>query len=395
MAEAAPTAFVPLQNDTDLESPNTSGYKPYMDSKPPEPAPPLPDSFDFPTNLPTPPFISVDGVPNFRDLGGYIIPNRLSANKKPLMFRRNLLYRCAHPQLITDKGKHTLVSTLNIKHVYDFRSAPEVKKLTASLTKPTELQPEKPDPETIDPRTKDLEIPGTTRHFTPVYEEEDYSPDVLAKKMKWYTSPVTASNSLSPNARPYDHSEGFIHAYRDIALNAGTGPKPAYPTIIKQLLAHPEEPVLFHCTAGKDRTGVLGALLLKLAGVDLDTICWEYALTEPGLGNWRELFITRIVRSGMGMAGSKATEARDHDVLTRDEAARIVGSRSGNIRAFIEVVVDGECGGVERYFIDKLGISEADVQKLKDLLVVEVQNESEVVKPTEIERWTPEGGVQD
>ena len=35
--------------------------------------------------------------------------------------------------------------------------------------------------------------------------------------------------------------------------------------------------VLFHCTAGKDRTGVLAMLLLKLADVDEETIINDYA----------------------------------------------------------------------------------------------------------------------
>ncbi|MGO4837394.1 tyrosine-protein phosphatase, partial [Rhizobiaceae sp. 2RAB30] len=37
--------------------------------------------------------------------------------------------------------------------------------------------------------------------------------------------------------------------------------------------------VLFHCTAGKDRTGIIAALLLSLAGVDDDTIVNDYAMT--------------------------------------------------------------------------------------------------------------------
>lgn len=38
--------------------------------------------------------------------------------------------------------------------------------------------------------------------------------------------------------------------------------------------------VVFHCTAGKDRTGVIAALLLLLAGVDEETIVQDYALTH-------------------------------------------------------------------------------------------------------------------
>lgn len=49
---------------------------------------------------------------------------------------------------------------------------------------------------------------------------------------------------------------------------------------------------LFHCTAGKDRTGVLAMLLLQLAGVDKETITTDYAATEqylPPQKNCQEL----------------------------------------------------------------------------------------------------------
>jgi protein-tyrosine phosphatase len=41
-------------------------------------------------------------------------------------------------------------------------------------------------------------------------------------------------------------------------------------------------PVLFHCTAGKDRTGILAALILRLAGVAIEPVAADYALTDAG-----------------------------------------------------------------------------------------------------------------
>ena len=43
-------------------------------------------------------------------------------------------------------------------------------------------------------------------------------------------------------------------------------------------------PAVFHCTAGKDRTGVIAALLLGLAGVPDETIVADYALSSTYLG---------------------------------------------------------------------------------------------------------------
>jgi protein-tyrosine phosphatase len=40
-------------------------------------------------------------------------------------------------------------------------------------------------------------------------------------------------------------------------------------------------PVLFHCTAGKDRTGLVAAVVLRLAGAGIEAVAADYALTDP------------------------------------------------------------------------------------------------------------------
>lgn len=59
-----------------------------------------------------------------------------------------------------------------------------------------------------------------------------------------------------------------------------------------QLLATPDHlPALFHCAVGKDRTGVLAALVLTLVGVPEDEVAADYARSHPGmvaLTSWAE-----------------------------------------------------------------------------------------------------------
>ncbi len=45
-------------------------------------------------------------------------------------------------------------------------------------------------------------------------------------------------------------------------------------------------PAVFHCAAGKDRTGVLAALVLRLLGVPATAVADEYALSEIGTARW-------------------------------------------------------------------------------------------------------------
>jgi protein-tyrosine phosphatase len=49
------------------------------------------------------------------------------------------------------------------------------------------------------------------------------------------------------------------------------------------VLAHADGCVLFHCVGGKDRTGVLAALLLRLVGVSMEAIEGDYIRTEERL----------------------------------------------------------------------------------------------------------------
>lgn len=60
---------------------------------------------------------------------------------------------------------------------------------------------------------------------------------------------------------------------------------------------HPNKPLVVHCTAGKDRTGVIIALLLSIAGVDDKAIAEEYALTDLGLHDWLQQNIDRLMQN--------------------------------------------------------------------------------------------------
>ncbi len=74
--------------------------------------------------LSSPPFITVQGVCNFREVGGY------AASQGNLLVKPGYYYRCGDPSHITDKGKETL-RNLGIKKVFDFRANHEVAKFDA------------------------------------------------------------------------------------------------------------------------------------------------------------------------------------------------------------------------------------------------------------------------
>ena len=52
-------------------------------------------------------------------------------------------------------------------------------------------------------------------------------------------------------------------------------------------------PAVFHCTAGKDRTGLLSALVLSLLGVPEDTVVTDYALSGAAMQRLRAKLVVK------------------------------------------------------------------------------------------------------
>lgn len=81
-------------------------------------------------------------------------------------------------------------------------------------------------------------------------------------------------DSAAPGARPADLQSLYALMLYYNETRAGE---------ILGLVVEPEGPVLLHCTAGKDRTGVLVAVLLLAAGVDPDAVVDDYVRSEEAL----------------------------------------------------------------------------------------------------------------
>jgi hypothetical protein len=349
------------------------------------------------------------------------------------------------------------LDALGVTDIFDLRSMPEIAKLASAE--------QDSDTPFLTPEGH-IALPGITRHFTPVYTAEDYGPVALAKKLQWYTSAfnpgadysegfvaayrdigtygakggsyakvlrqilrsveaeVEREKETERNARPkvrqrpvsvmagldgiLGHLERFPSPGPGKDGDQSTGEKKGLGAGLDLgdggEAVRQDGGVVFHCTAGKDRTGVLAAVLHLLAGVNEEDIAWEYAVTEPGLGSWRKAFIDRISKQGMGSGqGGKPVvddgkEGKREEVLSRAEAARICGSRAGNIRAFIKTVMNGEWGGVERYLTEMVGLTEDEVERLRNGLVAKVpedEGEEAVRKRVPIEGWSLEGGMDE
>ncbi|WP_225049278.1 tyrosine-protein phosphatase [Lacticaseibacillus kribbianus] len=116
------------------------------------------------------------------------------------------------------------------------------------------------------------------------------------------------------------------------------------------LAAEPNEAVLFHCAAGKDRTGVAAMMLLGALGVPEATIKADYLLTNR---------IYDAAAAGVRPSGSAAVDAMNAHPA---EAA--------NYRAVATLIVR-HYGDWPHYVMRQLGLSPADLTDLRKLYLID------------------------
>jgi len=202
------------------------------------------------------------------------------------------------------------LQALGITTIFDLRSDTEIAKYDAATP----------------------QIVGITVLHIPVFAKEDYSPERMAQRFQLYASGKT---------------EAFMQLYSEI-LDAGG---PAFGAILRHVRDSPNDAFIFHCTAGKDRTGIAAALLLLLAGVSSDAISCDYALTRIGRAPMRPLILSRLAREPLFASDPTAA----HNMLS---------SREETMQAFIKMLGE-RYGGVKEYARRSCGLTDKDIDIIK------------------------------
>lgn len=118
-----------------------------------------------------------------------------------------------------------------------------------------------------------------------------------------------------------------------------------------RIIADPEQhAVVFHCAAGKDRTGVIAAVLLDAVGVAAEVIAADYALTSERAHQVRE----RLVR----IPAYRNLPTVGQGVFAVDGTA---------IASFVDALRATYGGGAE--FLLRHGLTEAELAALRTALV--------------------------
>jgi protein-tyrosine phosphatase len=247
--------------------------------------------------------IDIDGTLNFREIGGY--PSTDGRTVK-----RGQVFRSDHLNNVTDQGRDSMTA-LGIRTIVDLRFPVE-----------RERQPSRVPAEV------------TTVHAHPDgMEAADHS--------------VFLDIIQSGGLRAYSVEDAAAD-YRKMVVD-GVG------LVIETLrvIAEAErQPVLFHCTAGKDRTGLTAALLLRLLGVPDATIMRDYLLTNP-------------YRSAYRIAAMKPVLA-EQGVDINEVAALFQANRAALAAALNEIDMNG---GTETFLISHDLEPDIPARLRSDLLV--------------------------
>jgi protein-tyrosine phosphatase len=186
--------------------------------------------------------IPLSGPLNFRDLGGYD-----TVDGRRVRWRR--LFRSDSLNPVTADDARLLTEELGLLAVVDLRTGRELEREGRGGLADVALR----------------------YHHVPLIEDFDSDPGGWDRSLH------------EVYARLLDESAGRI---RD-----------ALAAIASEVAEHP---TVFHCTAGKDRTGIVAALVLALLGVSDEDIVADYVLTQDIMPEMIERFPRRAMRSSDG-----------------------------------------------------------------------------------------------
>lgn len=243
--------------------------------------------------------VRLEGAPNFRDLGGYRTADGHQV-------RTGLVFRSDHLATLT-AADYARLAELGIAAVCDLRTDEERRQAPTRWQGPA-------TPEFLEVPRQSLGGAGT-------------------------------STGLGPGASA-DAVLGFMRqAYADMV----TSYAPAYRVAFRRLVTD-SRPFLYHCTGGKDRTGVFSAVLLTLLGVPRDVVFEDYLLSNT--------------RS----SAAKVQATADAMHLSPEAARALVGVDRSYLERALRTI-DERYGSMDAYRRTMLGLSDDDVAQLRRRLL--------------------------
>ena len=243
--------------------------------------------------------IEIKKVNNFRYLGGI-------KNSERKTLKDSLIYRSGNLHQLKGKSFDDF-ENLKIHKVIDLRTKQEVANETDHL-----------------PSTSNINYKNY-----PAFEDKS---DEMANAKKL---------ALKGKISKEDADKRMIRFYTDYVSENPQVIK----TIITEILDS-EQPVLYHCTAGKDRTGIISALILKILKFDNDVIFEEYLISND--------LRKKVINNRLNLANNLHFIFPKLDIGVIEKTSWI--ERDYLQAAFDEI--DKKYGSMDNYINTVLGISE-------------------------------------
>ncbi len=251
--------------------------------------------------------IPLEGAFNFRDIGGY----RTTDGRR---IRQGLVYRSGGLHGLTESDL-AFMQRAGIKLVCDLRSAEEVQ------AEPDRL-PQNPAPQYIHmPLNTDADHDRWERLFALFFNRRKLT-------------------TMMPEAYKHMMIDGNARLYGDI---------------LRRLSERENLPAIIHCTAGKDRTGIAIALLLKWLGVPDETIIADYSLSN----RYFEQFYA---------FGTRAVKSLNRLGVTGEHIKPLLIANPAAMRTALEHV-DTQYGSIENYLRGPAGLDDAVLSRLREVLL--------------------------
>ncbi len=252
--------------------------------------------------------VTMQRIRNFRDAGGY-------ATTEGRTVRRGVLYRSGNLCKATPRDLDTM-ERLGIRTVIDLRSEGE--------------QHRKPATPTAHDRFAIVSLPILDRAKSPVFAE-------------------TERRFREGDFDAFDVDDLMVGTNREFVVEWSA----QFATFLRLIVEADGEPVLWHCASGKDRTGFAAALLLRLLGVDDETIVDDYLISRDHVSEGpSQIALVRLLR------GRRAAE------IVRE----LTTVQSAWIRAAL-TAIEAEWTDFDTYRRDALRIDDRDVDQLRSALL--------------------------
>jgi protein-tyrosine phosphatase len=259
--------------------------------------------------------LGLERATNARDLGGYrTVDGRTVRTGR--IFRANALNRLSEADIAA-------VGKLGLACVIDFRHAREIELVGADR----------------------LPTPGPRLVAMPVFDPDHDVFTAVSAVLRGLAG-EGALVHLREDAQTGGAAAMMIELYQRFVHGAEVR---AVFAVAARLVANPQElPLLFHCTAGKDRTGWLAAIILTALGVDRGTVMSDYLRTTELNATGRDYMITTL-----------SARVEEPEIILPLLEAR----REYLEAAFAEA--DLRYGGMDGYLRDGLGLDDSVLAALR------------------------------